>query len=191
MSNDKAARKTHVQASRRRAVRTRPRKAVLKTSVRPVATQVKRAGADAAIPVSLKNGGSSGQALIPVEVAATGKPTRRRAAVIPIAVQRRSSHRNRSRTRSAQNRRARDRSHGYSTAYPVPWRALARDVVDVLTYTEEQALNLIAETSQTAAAVPQYLLRFFLSAGADRYERRLGAFRRKTEVPRRPHQKAA
>ena len=191
MSNAKAARKAHVPASRRRAVRTRPRKAVSKPSVRPVATQFKRAGADAGIPVSLQNGGSSPQAVIPVEVATTGKPTRRRAAVIPIAVQRPSLHRNRSRRRSAQNARARGRSLGYSTAYPVPWRALARDVVDVLTYTEEQALNLIAETSQTAAAVPQYLLRLFLSAGAGRYERRLGALRGKPEVPRRPHQKAA
>jgi hypothetical protein len=160
----KSARKTHVRKpAGRRAARGRT---VSKLFVMPVATQANATGADAVIPVSVQGEGSSAEAVIPVEVTTTGKSPKKRAAVIPIAVQKRSAH--------ARRRRAQTRSHQtspqtrkFEPVYPKPWRRFVSDVINDVMGVGQAALELGVEYEQTAIAVLQSMTWPILGRPAD------------------------
>jgi hypothetical protein len=163
-ARSKSARKTHVRPAGRRAKRGRR----TQQTVTPVATQASTTGADAVIPVSVQGEGSSAEAVIPVEVA-TGGRRRRRAAVVPIAVHRRSAHSRRGRTGSSK-RQSESRSRAgrkFEPAYPKPWRTFASEAVNSSIDIEQAALELGLEYGQTAIAVVQSILWPILGRPAD------------------------
>ncbi len=162
-TRSKSARKPHIKNAGRRAARSgSAHPTVSNLSVTPVA-QANASGADAVIPVSVKEDGNSAHAVIPVEVATGGKIPRKRAAVIPVSVQKRSArarrHRPRTQAKVRQHRAARDSRLGRESArnYPVPWRMLLSDVVTDIGDTQQAAVQLGVEYGRTAAALVRFL----------------------------------
>ncbi len=154
-TRSRSARKTHGKQTNR--ARTRARRTV---SIRPVAVETSARGTEAAIPVSVRGEGSSAEALIPVEASTSGK-TRRRAALVPIAVQRRSAHTRNSahtRRRRARTRREQAGRRRFEAAFTKPWRTFAGDAVSSILDLEQAALELGVDYGQTAVAVLQSML---------------------------------
>lgn len=153
----KFARKTHARPTRSRATRRRTTQQPSSTaSVTPVAIETSASG-DAVIPVSVKGEGSSAEAVIPVEVPTGSKTRRKRAAVVPIVVWRRSAHsrRRRARTRPQQTQ---PQTPKFEPAYPKPWRTFVSDALNGVMDMEQAALELGVEYGQTAIAVMQSML---------------------------------
>ncbi len=172
-TRSKPARKARVHAARSRVGRRRrAQQTRANLSVIPVAVQASNGGAEAAIPVSVKADSNSAEAVIPVEVATTGKSPRKRAAVIPIRVQRRSgqTRRGKARSHSANTRHGQSETGSVemrtfeppTTQYPVPWRTVLSRVANDVTDTGQDVLHLGLEYGRTAAALLQFLFWPFL-----------------------------
>lgn len=190
----RAATKRHTQSATPGTAQSRTaHRTGSKVSVTPVAVQTSSAGADAVIPVSVKDKGGSPQAVIPVEVATTGKPLRKRTAIVPIAVHRRTAglRRRRTQSHSASKREARlgsrspEKQATASNGYPRPWRTFFQGIIDGAAETEVQAASLAAECSRTAVALMQYLLWPFFGHPAGSKASETGRIERRKKVQAR------
>ncbi len=160
MTRSRSARKPHSKPSNR-AVRRRSNFSVI-----PVATQTTASGADAVIPVSVTGEGRSGEAVIPVEVETSGSRRRRRAAVVRVAVRKRSATNRKPRARHRRPHTSEERRE-FGAAYPKPWRTFASNAVGSVLHIERSALELGVECGHTSATILRTLLWPVLGRPAD------------------------
>jgi hypothetical protein len=189
-----SGRKSHLKLANHRAPRGHiAHRNASKLTVTPVAMQVSSSG-EAVIPVTVKGDGRSAQAVIPVEVPTAGK-SRKRAAVVPITVQRRSAHARRHRRKlSAVRRKRRVDTRSAETRifeivpreYPKPWRTFLMDAICEAMGVEESTLRLGVEYGHTAVGLLQSILFPFLGRPADQQVSEFG-----TPSPRRVRPKVA
>jgi hypothetical protein len=132
--------------------------------VTPVATSSGAAGVDAVIPITVQGEGSSAEAVIPVEVPTKGKPPRKRAALIPIAVQR---HAARRRMRGFRNKAHRARSTS-PVIRPILWKTVVGDAAETAIEIETAAMDITSEWVKTGTIALRFLLYPFLGAPAER-----------------------